>query len=172
MRARLAGKTALVTGATGGIGAAVVRRLAAEGASVVITDLDAGPCEKLAEEVGGGALGLALDVSDESAWSETVATAYTIEDRVGIKLTPVFVNAVEDDGPDLDEDATVGDVVDAADADALRAAARFRCERLRVQRSAIDQLAASLPLDQLHVPYAAGRIDGAVVSQLARSVRR
>ncbi|MFC8428224.1 SDR family NAD(P)-dependent oxidoreductase [Streptomyces sp. NPDC057253] len=75
MRARLAGKTALVTGATGGIGDAVVRRLAAEGASVVITDLDAGPCEKLAEEVGGGALGLALDVSDESAWRETVATA-------------------------------------------------------------------------------------------------
>ena len=75
MRARLAGKTALVTGATGGIGDAVVRRLAAEGASVVITDLDAGPCEKLAEEVGGGALGLALDVSDESAWHETVATA-------------------------------------------------------------------------------------------------
>jgi hypothetical protein len=29
-----------------------------------------------------------------------------------------------------------------------------------------------LPLDQLHVPYAAGRIDGAVVSKLARSVRR
>ena len=49
-----------------------------------------------------------------------------------------------------------------------RAAARFRCERLRVQRSAIDQLAAALPLDQLHVPYAAGRIDGAVVSKLAR----
>ncbi|MEU6350325.1 glucose 1-dehydrogenase [Streptomyces sp. NPDC047072] len=75
MRSRLAGKTALVTGATGGIGEAVVRRLAAEGAAVVVTDLDAGPCKKLAEEVGGGALGLALDVSDESAWREVVATA-------------------------------------------------------------------------------------------------
>ncbi|WP_439959933.1 SDR family NAD(P)-dependent oxidoreductase [Streptomyces griseorubiginosus] len=69
----MAGKTALVTGATGGIGDAVVRRLAAEGAVVVVTDLDVDRCEKLAEEVGGGALGLALDVSDEAAWQEAVA---------------------------------------------------------------------------------------------------
>ncbi|MFF7923699.1 SDR family NAD(P)-dependent oxidoreductase [Streptomyces mirabilis] len=75
MEARLAGRAALVTGATGGIGEAVVRRLAAEGATVVVTDLDADRCEKLAEEVGGGALGLALDVSDESAWLEVVTRA-------------------------------------------------------------------------------------------------
>ncbi|MFD7048568.1 SDR family NAD(P)-dependent oxidoreductase [Streptomyces mirabilis] len=75
MEARLAGRAALVTGATGGIGEAVVRRLAAEGATVVVTDLDADRCEKLAEEVGGGALGLALDVSDESAWQEVVTRA-------------------------------------------------------------------------------------------------
>jgi NADP-dependent 3-hydroxy acid dehydrogenase YdfG len=56
-----------VTGATGGIGDAVVRRLAAEGAAVVVTDLDADRCQKLAEDVGGGALGVALDVSDEMA---------------------------------------------------------------------------------------------------------
>ncbi|MET7477412.1 SDR family NAD(P)-dependent oxidoreductase [Streptomyces sp. NPDC005648] len=73
MHSRMAGRTALVTGATGGIGDAVVRRLAAEGAAVVVTDLDADRCEKLAEEVGGGALGLALDVSDEAAWQEVVA---------------------------------------------------------------------------------------------------
>ncbi|MFJ1530774.1 SDR family NAD(P)-dependent oxidoreductase [Streptomyces mirabilis] len=75
MEARLAGRPALVTGATGGIDEAVVRRLAAEGAAVVVTDLDADRCEKLAEEVGGGALGLALDVSDESAWQEVVTRA-------------------------------------------------------------------------------------------------
>ncbi len=69
MEARLAGRVALVTGATGeAVGEAVVRRLAAEGAAVVVADLDADRCEKLAEEVGGGALGLALNVSDESAW--------------------------------------------------------------------------------------------------------
>jgi arsenite/tail-anchored protein-transporting ATPase len=102
--------------------------------------------------------------------NETVATAFTIEDRVGVELTSVFVNAV-DDGAELDEEAALDDV-DADAAAALRAAARFRGERLRVQRSAIEQLSAALPLDRLHVPYAAGRIDGAVVARLARSVRR
>ncbi|MGW2284348.1 SDR family NAD(P)-dependent oxidoreductase [Streptomyces phaeochromogenes] len=78
MEPRLAGKVALVTGATGGIGEAVVRRLTAEGAAVVVTDVDADRCAKLAEEVGGGALGLALDVTDESAW-EAVVTRATAE---------------------------------------------------------------------------------------------
>lgn len=73
MEPRLAGKVALVTGATGGIGDAVVRRLAAEGAAVVVTDVDADRCAKLAEEAGGGAVGMALDVTDESAWEEVVA---------------------------------------------------------------------------------------------------
>ncbi|MEU9958838.1 glucose 1-dehydrogenase [Streptomyces sp. NPDC050982] len=78
MEPRLAGKVALVTGATGGIGEAVVRRLTAEGAAVVVTDVDADRCAKLAEEVGGGAVGLALDVTDESAW-EAVVTRATAE---------------------------------------------------------------------------------------------
>ncbi|MEW1775951.1 glucose 1-dehydrogenase [Streptomyces sp. NPDC086777] len=69
---RLGGRVALVTGATGGIGDAVARRLAAEGAAVVVTDVDAERCEKLAAEIGGGALGLALDVTDESAWESVV----------------------------------------------------------------------------------------------------
>lgn len=75
MEPRLAGKVALVTGATGGIGEAVVRRLTAEGAAVVVTDVDADRCAKLAEEVGGGAVGLALDVTDESAWEAVVTRA-------------------------------------------------------------------------------------------------
>jgi len=70
---RLAGRTALVTGATGGIGAAVCRRLAAEGANVVVTDVRAAECEALAKELaagegGGGALGLVLDVTEEESW--------------------------------------------------------------------------------------------------------
>ncbi|MEU7306164.1 SDR family NAD(P)-dependent oxidoreductase [Streptomyces sp. NPDC007206] len=75
MRDRLASQIALVTGATGGIGRAVVHRLAAEGAAVAVSDLDVARCEALAKEltdVGARAVGLALDVSDEEAWRSAV----------------------------------------------------------------------------------------------------
>jgi rhamnulose-1-phosphate aldolase/alcohol dehydrogenase len=68
----LSRRIALVTGAAGGIGRAVALRLAAEGAHVVVTDVDAAGARKVAEEVtaaqgGGRALGLGLDVTSEAA---------------------------------------------------------------------------------------------------------
>jgi len=69
---RLSGTVALVTGATGGIGEAITRRLAGEGAQVVVTDVDASRCEALAAELPD-ALPLALDVTSEEAWQSTVA---------------------------------------------------------------------------------------------------
>jgi NAD(P)-dependent dehydrogenase (short-subunit alcohol dehydrogenase family) len=70
---RLDGRTALVTGATGGIGSATVRRLAAEGARVAITDLDEDRCVALAKELGPPASAHPLDVSDEESWRRVVA---------------------------------------------------------------------------------------------------
>ena len=70
---RLNGRVALITGATGGIGAATARRLAAEGAIVVVTDLDEGRCAALAKELGPTARAYPLDVSDEDAWRRVVA---------------------------------------------------------------------------------------------------
>src|SRR5262249_27065241 len=64
---RLSGKVSVLTGATGGIGEAIARRLAAEGARVVVTDLDVDRCTALASELPG-AVGLALDVTSEDAW--------------------------------------------------------------------------------------------------------
>ncbi|WP_433510351.1 SDR family NAD(P)-dependent oxidoreductase [Nonomuraea sp. CA-143628] len=75
MKARLSGRVALVTGATGGIGEAVVRRFAEEDATVVITDVDAERCEEAADQLtkaGGRAIGLGLDVTDEGAWEAVV----------------------------------------------------------------------------------------------------
>jgi rhamnulose-1-phosphate aldolase/alcohol dehydrogenase len=73
----LATRIALVTGAASGIGKAIAIRLAAEGACVVIADLDAGKAQAAAEEIAraGGAVGqssdvavgLAADVTDEAA---------------------------------------------------------------------------------------------------------
>ncbi|QSE80797.1 bifunctional aldolase/short-chain dehydrogenase [Rhodococcus koreensis] len=61
-----AGRIALVTGAAGGIGKAIATRLAAEGACVVIADLDADKARAAAEEIGTAdvAVGVAADVTD------------------------------------------------------------------------------------------------------------
>ncbi|MBY6687179.1 bifunctional aldolase/short-chain dehydrogenase [Rhodococcus sp. BP-149] len=63
----LATRIALVTGAASGIGKAIAQRLAAEGACVVIADLDASKAAAAAAEIGNSdvAVGIAADVTDE-----------------------------------------------------------------------------------------------------------
>jgi 3-oxoacyl-[acyl-carrier protein] reductase len=62
---RLDGKIALVTGAGAGIGEAIARRFRAEGASLVVNDLDAARAERVARDVGGWSF--AADVADSGA---------------------------------------------------------------------------------------------------------
>lgn len=71
----LAGKTALVTGAGSGIGAAIAELMAAAGARVFATDRDNATARATAERIvaaGHGADALALDVADESACAHAV----------------------------------------------------------------------------------------------------
>ena len=75
MTDRLQDKVALVTGAASGIGAAIARRFAAEGARVVLTDLDGEGAEREALDIqnaGGMAEGLRQDVTDEPGWEALV----------------------------------------------------------------------------------------------------
>src|SRR5690349_1635752 len=62
---RFAGQVAVVTGGGSGIGAAVSRRLAQEGARVHVVDIDAAAAEAVADEIGGVAH--QVDVSDLAA---------------------------------------------------------------------------------------------------------
>ena len=70
---RLEGRTALVTGGAGGIGAATCRRLAAEGAAVAVTDMDLDRAREVAAEIGGRAY--ALDVRSVDSVRAAVAGA-------------------------------------------------------------------------------------------------
>ncbi len=73
MTGRLDGKVALVTGAARGIGAAIARRFAAEGARVLVTDADEEGVRQLAAELGASARG--HDVTSEAAWEEVARWA-------------------------------------------------------------------------------------------------
>lgn len=92
MSDRFAGKGALVTGGASGIGLATARKFAAEGATVVIVDInDAG--DKIAGELGKNSHFITCDVADHVAVAEMVATAnahLTSHDR---RLDILFNNA-------------------------------------------------------------------------------
>jgi short-subunit dehydrogenase len=71
----LNGKVVFITGAARGIGRATATALAAEGARVVIADLDAELADKTAAEIGAGVRALGLDVTDHAAFTAAIDEA-------------------------------------------------------------------------------------------------
>lgn len=70
---RLSGKTALVTGGASGLGEAIARRFVAEGASVIIADIDAANGQAVADSLGQAASFVQLDVSQGADWDAALA---------------------------------------------------------------------------------------------------
>ena len=67
MSGRLSGRTALVTGAAQGIGKAIAGRLAADGATVIVSDMNADGASSAAAAIGNGAFAITADISDPDA---------------------------------------------------------------------------------------------------------
>ncbi|GGF68816.1 short-chain dehydrogenase [Paracoccus acridae] len=74
---RLAGKTSLVTGAARGIGEAIAKAFASEGAQVIVTDIDTDQGEAVADAIGGTFL--RLDVSSEADWDNVARRFPTLD---------------------------------------------------------------------------------------------
>lgn len=90
MTGRFEGRTAWVTGGGRGIGAATAIRFAADGASVVISDLDLEPAEAVAAQIasqGGAALAVACDVTDRVAVQALVDRAVATHGGLDVLVT-------------------------------------------------------------------------------------
>lgn len=98
---RLAGKIAVITGGASGIGLATARRMAAEGATIVIGDMDetAGPA--VAKELGG--LFVTVNVSDEDQVNNLFDTAQSTYGSVDIAFNNAGISPADDDSIEITE---------------------------------------------------------------------
>ena len=97
---RLEGKTAIVTGAGSGFGAGIARKFAAEGAHVIVADLNAEAARGVAREIGGAAL--SCDVADAASVASMIAAAERLGpvgilvNNAGITHLPAPLEAVSE----------------------------------------------------------------------------
>src|ERR1700690_172068 len=93
MQTNLAGQVAFVTGAAGAIGSAIARRLADNGAGVVIADINAEGAQKVAGDISG-AVACALDIRDSQSINDAVASTLKHFGRLDILVNNAGVNTL------------------------------------------------------------------------------
>ncbi|MCH9053033.1 MAG: SDR family oxidoreductase [Proteobacteria bacterium] len=104
---RLRGKSAVITGAAGGIGRAIALKFADEGAAVVAADLDGKAAVALADEIeagGGSAMGIGADITKRAEIDAMVAAAIerfgridVLVNNAGSRIIKPFLEHTEDD---------------------------------------------------------------------------
>lgn len=90
---RLIGKSALITGAARGLGAAIARRFVDEGATVIINDLNLDAAKATAEDLGGH--GVAADVSDPDSVANMFAQVREIAPNLDILVNNAGISGME-----------------------------------------------------------------------------
>lgn len=101
---RLEGKVAIVTGAARGMGASHARKLASEGAKVVITDILVEDGERLASEIGEKAIFIKQDVTSAEEWKHVVAKAEETFGPVNVLVNNAGIDVPEEDLDEYNEE--------------------------------------------------------------------
>lgn len=107
--ARLAGKVAIITGGSGGIGRAAARRFVDEGARVLLVDVDGEALERAAAELGEAAACCLADVTDEAATEAYVRAAVEHFGGVDVLLANAGIEGTV--APIVEQDVAVLDRV-------------------------------------------------------------
>jgi ribitol 2-dehydrogenase len=129
---RLAGKTALVTGASSGIGRATARALAAEGARVALSARSTGKLRALADELGNAALVIAADLRSPPEVEHMIAEAIAGLGHLDI----FFANAgIYVTGDVADQDADSWDEMLAVNVNAVFRGVRAVLPHMRARKS-------------------------------------
>lgn len=102
---RLSGKSAIVTGGASGFGAGIVRKFLAEGAKVVIADIDGDAAAEMAAALGDMALGVQVDVSAADDVAQMVESAVTFMGGVDILVNNAGVGHIPEALDTLSEEA-------------------------------------------------------------------
>ena len=145
---RLEGKIAVVTGAASGIGRAVAKRLAAEGAKIVIGDRNADGVRETAQAIGGSASALALDVADESSCQAIIDHAVSQHGGLDILCN---VAGVLDFGRFEDVDRTRWDRVISVNLTGVYQMCRAAMPHLIARRGNVVNMASAAGL--VGIPY-------------------
>lgn len=128
---RLQNKVAIVTGAGSGFGEGIARRFAAEGARVVVADINEDAGRRVAAEIGDAALFVRADVSrdtDVAALAQSAETAFG-----GIDILVNNAGYTHRNGPMLDVDEETFDRIYAVNVKSIYLGARHVVPRLRTR---------------------------------------
>ena len=96
---RLRGKTALVTGAAGGIGAAIAEAFVREGSKVWLTDIREHDGVRVAQTLGSNAVFRHLDVREEGNWTNVVDEILATDERLDVVVNNAGITGLEGAAP-------------------------------------------------------------------------
>ncbi|GAA0311014.1 SDR family oxidoreductase [Rhodovulum strictum] len=99
---RLEGKTAIVTGGGSGFGAGIARKFAAEGARVMVADINVEAAETVAKEIGG--LAQVVDVADDLSVRAMAETALAVFGRLDILVNNAGITHLPQPMEDVSEE--------------------------------------------------------------------